>query len=78
MRILIATPNAEGHVSARHCESVVRLCLELARRDIGCEYAPLTWSDLEMSRNVLASRAASRISCSSIRTWGSAPRPSAA
>ncbi len=60
MRILIATPTAEGHVTTRHCESVTRLCVELAKQDIACDYATLTWSDLEMARNVLSSRALAR------------------
>ncbi len=57
MRILVATPTAENHVTTHHAASLFRLAQDLQQRGQHCDHASLTWSDLEMARNVLASQA---------------------
>ncbi len=57
MKILIATPAANGQLTTRYAESLAQLCGALARAGIDYDYKTTSAADLEMSRNYLASTA---------------------
>lgn len=57
LRILIATPAANGQVTTVYAESIAHLCKALAQQRIDYGYQTTSYADLELSRNLLASAA---------------------
>jgi hypothetical protein len=55
MKIMIATPAGGGLVTAPYAASLVGICKLLSQRGIESSYHSVTFADIEMARNYLAS-----------------------